>query len=98
MAKVTSKLQVTVPKALADQFGIRPGDEIEWEPAGEVIRVVPPGRRAEELDTAERLRLFQQSILRQRERERQRPDLKQGKVREGRGWTREDLYDRGRTR
>ncbi|MEK7258043.1 MAG: SUMF1/EgtB/PvdO family nonheme iron enzyme, partial [Bacteroidota bacterium] len=30
MAKVTSKLQVTVPKIIADQYGIRPGDEIEW--------------------------------------------------------------------
>lgn len=98
MAKVTSKLQVTVPKALADQFGIQPGDEIEWEPAGDVIRVLPPGHRTEDLDTAERLRLFEQSILRQRERERQRPDLLHGKVREGRGWTREELYDRGRTR
>ena len=32
MAKVTSKLQVTVPKAIADRFGIRPGDEIEFMP------------------------------------------------------------------
>ena len=30
MAKVTSKLQVTLPKALADQYGIEPGDEIGW--------------------------------------------------------------------
>ena len=51
-----------------------------------------------QLDTAERLLLFEQSILRQRERERLRPDLMQGKVREGRGWTREELYDRGRAR
>ena len=28
MAKVTSKLQLTVPKAIADQYGIRPGDEL----------------------------------------------------------------------
>ena len=34
MAKVTSKLQVTVPKAIADHYGIRPGDEIQWIPAG----------------------------------------------------------------
>ena len=45
MAKVTSTLQVTVPKALADRYGIGPGDEIEWEAAGDVIRVVPPRRR-----------------------------------------------------
>ncbi|PZP64635.1 MAG: AbrB family transcriptional regulator, partial [Azospira oryzae] len=29
MAKVTSKLQVTLPKALAQRYRIRPGDEIE---------------------------------------------------------------------
>jgi len=27
---VTSKLQLTVPQAIADQYGIRPGDEVEW--------------------------------------------------------------------
>ena len=41
MSKVTSKLQVTVPKALAERYGIRPGDDIRFEEAGEVIRVVP---------------------------------------------------------
>jgi AbrB family looped-hinge helix DNA binding protein len=30
MAKVTSKLQVTIPKAIADRYRIRPGDEIEF--------------------------------------------------------------------
>ena len=34
MAKVTSKLQVTVPKALAERHGIAPGDEIDWQSAG----------------------------------------------------------------
>jgi AbrB family looped-hinge helix DNA binding protein len=34
MPKVTSKLQLTVPKAIAEQYGIRPGDELEWIPAG----------------------------------------------------------------
>ena len=33
MAKVTSKLQVTVPKALAERYGIRPGDDIRFEEA-----------------------------------------------------------------
>lgn len=98
MSKVTSKLQVTLPKALADQYGIRPGDEIDWVPAGEVIRVVPQGKGEQGLSTEERLRLFEQSILRQRERERQRPELARRKEGQGRGWTREELYDRGRPR
>jgi len=46
MAKVTSKLQLTVPKAIADRYGIKPGDELEWIPAGDVIRVVPGNSRA----------------------------------------------------
>jgi AbrB family looped-hinge helix DNA binding protein len=41
MARVTSKLQVTIPKVVAEQFGIRPGDEVDWVPAGEAVRVVP---------------------------------------------------------
>ena len=34
MSKVTSKLQVTLPKTIADRYGIQPGDEIEWSAAG----------------------------------------------------------------
>jgi bifunctional DNA-binding transcriptional regulator/antitoxin component of YhaV-PrlF toxin-antitoxin module len=30
---------VTVPKAIADEYGIKPGDEISWTPAGDAIRV-----------------------------------------------------------
>ncbi|HMB54801.1 MAG TPA: AbrB/MazE/SpoVT family DNA-binding domain-containing protein, partial [Thermoanaerobaculia bacterium] len=41
-SKVTSKLQVTLPKALADAYGIRPGDEIAWVPSGSTVTVVPP--------------------------------------------------------
>jgi len=40
MPKVTSKLQLTVPRAIADQYGIRPGDELQWIAAGEAIRVI----------------------------------------------------------
>ena len=46
MPKVTSKLQLTVPKKIADQYGIRPGDELEWIPAGESIRVELVRRKA----------------------------------------------------
>ena len=41
MAKITSKLQVTLPKTLAEQYHLRSGDEIQFEAAGDVIRVVP---------------------------------------------------------
>lgn len=95
MAKVTSKLQVTIPKAIADEYGIAPGDEIDFQPAGPQIRVVP--RRAAgrgRLSLAERLRLFDEARKRQRRREKKmklpaRPPA-------DRGWTREDLYTRGK--
>ena len=71
MAKVTSKLQVTVPKKLAEKFGIEPGDEIEWQAAGDAILLVPA--TTPKPDIAERLRLFEQATARQLERERRRP-------------------------
>jgi bifunctional DNA-binding transcriptional regulator/antitoxin component of YhaV-PrlF toxin-antitoxin module len=90
MAKVTSKLQVTVPKVLAERYEIEPGDEIEWEAAGDVIRVVPP-RRKPAADVATRLRYFDRATARQREREQANPLAPAA----SRGWTREELYDRG---
>ena len=96
MAKVTSKLQVTVPKALAERYGIAPGAEIDWEPAGDVIRVVPPRRRAhpDNRDLTFRLALFDKATERQRQRQRRRAATPAGK----RGWTREELYERGGSR
>lgn len=93
MSKVTSKLQVTLPKALAEHYAIRPGDDIRFEGAGEVIRVVPPGAQApaEGLDVEARLALFDAATTRQEAREagrRTHPGA-------GRGWTREELYERG---
>ena len=96
MSKVTSKLQVTVPKALAERYGIRPGDDIQFEEAGENIRVVPaaaaPSR--EFLDVEARLRLFDAATARQRERESDRPR----RFSNTRSWTREALYEHGRSR
>ncbi len=93
MAKVTSKLQVTVPKALAKRYDIEPGDEIEWEAAGDVIRVVPP-RRKRAGDLATRLELFDEATARQQARQRATPLTPAT----SRGWTREELYQRGRAR
>jgi AbrB family looped-hinge helix DNA binding protein len=71
MAKVTGKLQLTVPKAIADQYGIRSGDEFEWVPAGDAILVIPTSSqpRAHRRSVEERLRLFDQATARQRRRE-----------------------------
>lgn len=102
MPKVTSKLQLTVPKAIADQYGIRPGDELEWIPAGEAIRVELVRRKAksgQELSVEERLALFDAGTKRLDELQAGELTKNQGNrvTRETRGWTREDLYndDRG---
>ena len=68
MAKVTSKLQVTLPKAIAEQYDIHPGDEIDWVPAGDVIRVIPPGKKVAADDRAAKLRMFDQATERHRRR------------------------------
>lgn len=92
MAKVTSKLQVTIPKAIADRYGIRPGDEIEFRPAGTEIRVVPPRVAPKRLSVEERLRLFDEARRRFEERWK---DFQPREPAGDRGWTREDLYTRG---
>jgi len=95
MAKVTSKLQITLPKRIAEQHGIAPGDEIEFQSAGEVIRIVPAGSRSrDQLDRRERLRLFDEASKRQTERASKLalPDRPPAK----RDWQREDLYTRGK--
>ena len=61
MVKVTSKLQVTVPKAIADRFGIKPGDEIEWLAEGNAIRVLPRAGEDGSLDREARLRSFDEA-------------------------------------
>ena len=96
MSKVTSKLQVTVPKALAERYGIQPGDDIRFEEAGENIRVIPAGviPSREGLDVEARLRLFDSATARQRERESGRSRRHS----DTRGWTREALYEHGRSR
>ena len=90
---MTSKLQVTVPKALAERSGIRPGDHIRFEEAGEIMRVVPASADAprEGLDVEARLRLFDAATERQRNREGRRWASRAST----RGWTREELYERG---
>ena len=96
---MTSKLQVTLPKSIADRFNIKPGDQIEWEAAGETIRVVPPRKRAQfTISPRDRLKYFDQATKRQREREKNLDRaLLAASARAGRGWVRADLYDRDGT-
>jgi AbrB family looped-hinge helix DNA binding protein len=94
MAKVTSKYQVTVPKVIAQRYDISPGDNIDWVAAGDVIRVIPSAKRTAPQNRESRLRLFDQAT----ERHRRRPVRRKAKPPTDRGWTRADLYERGRSR
>ena len=92
MAKVSSKLQITIPKRLAERYGITPGDSVLFHEEGDVIRLIPAATRVPStLDRSQRLALFDASTQRQRDREAQvRPDPAHS-----RGWSREELYRRG---
>jgi AbrB family looped-hinge helix DNA binding protein len=95
MAKVTSKLQVTIPRRIAEQFSIKPGDEIDFVATAEGLRVVTAARHdATTLSVAERLRLFDEANERQRQRQA-RMKLPASPPAD-RGWTREELYTRGK--
>jgi bifunctional DNA-binding transcriptional regulator/antitoxin component of YhaV-PrlF toxin-antitoxin module len=100
MAKVTSKLQLTLPKAIADRYKIRPGDDLEWLPAGDAIRVVKRDAAAADdpKTVKERLQLFDQATARQRKRQSGSGKLRPEESSQNRGWTREELYDRGLSR
>lgn len=91
MSKVTSKLQVTIPKAIAAAFGIAPGDTLAWIPAGDGIRVVPD-TRADDDPIRRRLALFDEATRRQEARKKPASRLRGPRER---GWSREELYDRG---
>lgn len=92
MGKVTSKLQVTIPKAIADAYGIRPGASLDWVPTGDSIRVTAARPEAESEATRRRLEAFDEATARQAAR--QQSGLAPTPS-DDRGWTREDLYERG---
>ncbi len=90
MSKVTSKYQVSIPKALAEKIGIRIGDELEWEDAAGTLRARVAAIPKAGFSVPERLRLFDAATVRQAKRDRGRR-LPRGR---DRGWTRDDLYTR----
>jgi len=49
MAKVTTKLQLTLPKRLAERCGISPGDEVEFAAAGDIIHLIAAAGGVHEL-------------------------------------------------
>ena len=91
MAKVTGKLQVTVRKAPTAQLGVRPGDDVDGAISGGSLHAAPAKQRRQALDLDTRLRLFHEATDRQRRRQRDAPVTPADG---GRGWSREDLYER----
>lgn len=90
MARITSKYQVTIPKRIAEEFGVEPGDDVEFLPAGDAIRVVVK-RLERPRDAERRLAIFDAATERQRQRQASSPRTAASAER---GWRREDLYDR----
>ena len=94
MAKVTSKLQVTIPKDIARAHGIEPGQQLRFESMGDWIRVLPEDVQSRDaLSVEERLRLFDQATNRTKARADRLP-MPEEPPKE-RDWTREKLYRRG---
>ena len=94
MAKVTGKFQITLPKALVDHCRIRVGDRLELRPIGRSIQIDRRSAPDATRQCHERLAHFDRATKRQRARQAT------GSVQpaRSRGWTREELYVRGRTR
>ena len=99
MSRVTSKLQVTIPKAIAEAHEITPGSDIVFESAGDTIRVrlVTAAHESGTPDVDLRLKMFDEATLRHLE-SRQRILNTLGEAGGDRRWRREDLYDRGLAR
>jgi AbrB family looped-hinge helix DNA binding protein len=98
MAKVTGKLQITIPRAVADQVGVRVGDELDVRTVGKSIQLdrATSGATRSDRDESirERLAEFDQATRRQQARQ----SVARPRPARSRGWTREGLYRRGRAR
>ena len=94
MAKVTGKFQITLPKALADRCGIRVGDELQIREVGRAIQIERRNTADATRARHERLNHFDGATKRQAAR-RVPSGLRAARAR---GWKREELYVRGRSR
>lgn len=90
MSKVTGKLQITIPKALAERHHISPGCSVHFDSMGRDLLLRLEDSQHKTMDRHARLASFDESTRRLRNLARpssgKHPD---------RGWTRDDLYERG---
>ncbi len=95
MSKVTSNLQITIPRTLADRYGIRAGDEVRWE-VREAGPLMLPERSARARPApAERAARFREAVDRVRSLQ---ADVRPASPRADRGWTRDDAHGESRAR
>lgn len=94
MAKVTEKLRITLPKAIATQLGVGSGTELVVDVAGEVTRLRPIRAGERSRDRAALVQDFDSSTERQNQRDailRERAgDLFEGS---NRRWRRAELNE-----
>jgi AbrB family looped-hinge helix DNA binding protein len=94
MSKVTGKFQITLPKRVVEAHGIKVGDDLEVVSEETRIALLPANRQKVEMgEPAERLDYFDRATERQKKREQSR-SVTSG---QSRGWSREELYSRGRS-
>jgi bifunctional DNA-binding transcriptional regulator/antitoxin component of YhaV-PrlF toxin-antitoxin module len=84
---------VTIPKWIAERYGIEIGDEIDFVPAGQGIRIERSDVYASGLDRDARLEMFDRATARQQARQATRRP-----TRDAPGWRRGDVYERGSSR
>jgi bifunctional DNA-binding transcriptional regulator/antitoxin component of YhaV-PrlF toxin-antitoxin module len=90
MSKLTSKYQLTLPRAVADSVGLKPGAEVCWEAVGDAIRLrAETVHKHEARSVTDQLMLFDLAT----EREQHRMHNRGAVPAQDRGWSREDLYE-----
>ena len=94
MSRVTSKLQVTLPKAVAIAHGITAGSDVTFESAGSVIVLRPGTAPARTLSVDDRLALFDSATQRLQSGSSRGNLTSSAADPVARGWTRGDLYVR----
>ena len=90
MSRLTAKYQLTVPRAIAQSVGLRPGDEVSWEAVGDAIRLrAEADSKHETRSVTDQLILFDLATEREQHRVRNRATV----LAHDRGWSRDDLYE-----
>ena len=97
MSKVSSKYQITLPRALARSHRISPGEEVVFEEVGSALYLRRGGQRSDaaKVSVLERVDSFDQASQRQESRNRAVSGALKPTQDLDRGWTRDELYQRG---